>query len=338
MLKQRLGELFVLGFHGCVPPAWLREFAATYGLGGVILFDYDCSSRSYARNISDPQQLQQLCRELASWSARPLIFVDQEGGKVRRLREECGFQPYPAAADFNKLSEMAKITCTRQSFAEMRRLGIHYNLAPVIDINSNPDNPDIGRHQRAWSACADDIAHNAQLVGRVARTCHLGLCGKHFPGIGGSTVNSHNELMDLSDTITSEQLELFYRFGTEIYGTALLLSHGYVKQWDTEQPVSISPAAVARLRTRCPTTLLITDDLQMQGLRKRFNAVESVAAAVRAGVDLLLFGNNLLLEEEQACTWPELIWAQLVSNPLLQEQVTASLKRIALRKTLFYSL
>ena len=333
---ERLGRLFVFGFRGLTLPVWLRDFAEVHGLGGVVLFDYDCATRAYGRNVSDPQQLRQLCRELASLPARPLIFVDQEGGRVRRLKTECGFQPYPAAAEFNTLPDEEKISSTRRCFAELRELGIHYNLAPVIDINSNPDNPDLGRQQRTWSAVADDIVHNAMLVSRVAREVKLGLCVKHFPGIGGSTVNSHAELMDLSATLCEVQLELFYRLGVEMPGEAILLSHGYVKQWDMRYPVSLSAAAVARLRQHCPSSLLITDDLQMQGLRHSFSADEAVMAAMRAGVDMLLLGNNLLLEEERAFAWVQQIQALLAKDMQQQVRVKASLARIEHRKSCFY--
>ena len=331
---EHLGELLVLGFRGLSVPAWLRDFADRHGLGGVVLFDYDVATRQRGRNISDPQQLRALCQELCSLPARPLICVDQEGGRVRRLREECGFQPYPSAEEFNALSDRDKIACTQQSFAEMRELGMHYNLAPVIDINSNPANPDIARQQRAWSAQVQEIEHNARLVGQVAQTVNLGLCAKHYPGIGGSTVNSHDEEMEL--TLNAEQLELFYRCAHELHGEALLLSHGYVKQWDSERPVSLSAAAVAHLREHCPATLLISDDLQMQGIRQRFSAEEAVVAGVQAGVDLLLMGNNLLLEEEQAWHWVEQLKEVLTDDAPLQEQVRASLRRITERKQWFY--
>ena len=118
----------------------------------------------------------------------------------------------------------------------MRALGLHYNLAPVIDINSNPDNPDIGRQQRAWSVCRQEIEHNAQLVGQVARAVNLGLCVKHFPGIGGSTVNSHDEVMDL--TLDDAQLELFYRWARELHGEALFIESRLC------QAVGYNPACV----------------------------------------------------------------------------------------------
>ena len=94
---------------------------------------------------------------------------------------------------------------------------------------------------------------------------------------------------------------------------------------------------MARLRARCPSTLLITDDLQMRGLRQRFGAEEAIAAAVQAGVDLLLFGNNLLWEEEQVFKWVEGVRIMLAGDLQLQARVSASLARIATRKDCFYS-
>src|SRR5512138_800327 len=84
---MRIGELFILGFFGKTVPAWLAQFAARYGLGGVILFDYACRTQTYDNNIESPEQVQRLCEEIAALPARPMVFIDQEGGLVRRLKD-----------------------------------------------------------------------------------------------------------------------------------------------------------------------------------------------------------------------------------------------------------
>jgi beta-N-acetylhexosaminidase len=138
-----LGELFILGFFGKTVPGWLKEFAARYGLGGVILFDYSCRTQQYDNNIESPEQVQRLCAEIAALPSAPMVFIDQEGGLVRRLKEASGFAPLPSAKEFNRLAPGAKRAVLTASFAEMRRLGIHYDFAPVIDVDYNPDNPNI---------------------------------------------------------------------------------------------------------------------------------------------------------------------------------------------------
>ena len=74
--------------------------------------------------------------------------------------------------------------------------------------------------------------------------------------------------MDISDALRPEQEELFYRLAPKMFGDAVLVSHAIVRQWDAEQPMTLSPAGLSRLRGRLPDTLLITDDMQMQGLQK----------------------------------------------------------------------
>src|SRR6185437_16543480 len=116
---MQIGQLFILGFHGKAVPPWLKEFADRYGLGGVVLFDYSCQTKRYDNNIDSPEQLHKLCREISSLPSQPLIFIDQEGGLVRRLKDSKGFQPLPSQKEFNWLQKNEKERTLRASFAEL---------------------------------------------------------------------------------------------------------------------------------------------------------------------------------------------------------------------------
>src|SRR5712672_831912 len=111
-----IGELFILGFFGKVIPEWLKQFAARYGLGGVILFDYSCQTRQYDNNIESPGQLRGLCEEISRLPSGPMVFIDQEGGLVRRLKEGLGFAPLPSAREFNRLATAEKRKTLAASF------------------------------------------------------------------------------------------------------------------------------------------------------------------------------------------------------------------------------
>src|SRR5215468_3883182 len=113
---MQIGELFILGFYGKTVPDWLRAFAARYGLGGVILFDYSVRRQQYDNNIESPEQVRALCAEIAALPTSPLVFIDQEGGLVRRLKEARGFAPLPSAKDFNLLSPGDKRNVLAASF------------------------------------------------------------------------------------------------------------------------------------------------------------------------------------------------------------------------------
>ena len=329
-----IGELFILGFFGKTVPVWLKQFAARYGLGGVILFDYSCRTQQYDNNIESPEQVQRLCAEISALPSAPMVFIDQEGGLVRRLKESRGFAPLPSAKEFNHLARDEKRAILTASFAELRRLGIHYDFAPVIDVDYNPENPNIGKIKRSYSADIAEVEANALLTGEVARARRIGLCLKHFPGIGGALVDSHQEFMDISDALRDEQEELFYSLAQKMFGDAVLVSHAIVRQWDRDHPMTLSAAGLGRLRKRLPDTLLITDDMQMQGLQKALGTREAILQSLKAGIDMLCIGNNLFDQEQEMAAIAEYVERSLCDKTLSGSAIEKSIARVAKRKAL----
>jgi beta-N-acetylhexosaminidase len=330
----QVGELSILGFFGKSVPAWLREFAARFGLGGVILFDYSVRTRQYDNNIESPEQVRALCAELSRLPSSPLVFIDQEGGLVRRLKDTRGFAPLPSAEEFNLLPLHEKREILAASLRELRALGIGFNFAPVIDVDYNPDNPNIGRIKRSYSADIDEVEANALLMSALAREARVGLCLKHYPGIGGATIDSHQDFMDISDALRPEQETLFHALAPKMFGNAVLISHAIVRQWDPDNPATLSPAAIGRLRARLPETLLITDDMQMQGLQKALGTRDASLQSLRAGIDLLCIGNNLLDQEVEMVGIAEAVEQELRAERLDPEAVGRSIDRVRARKAL----
>jgi beta-N-acetylhexosaminidase len=329
-----IGELFILGFFGKTVPVWLKQFAARYGLGGAILFDYSCRTQQYDNNIESPEQVQRLCREIATLPSGPMVFIDQEGGLVRRLKEASGFAPLPSAKEFNNLAPDEKRMILTASFAEMRRLGIHYDFAPVIDVDYNPDNPNIGKVKRSFSADIAEVEASALLASEVAQAHRIGLCLKHFPGIGGAVVDSHQEFMDISGALRGEQEELFYSLAPRMFGDAVLVSHAIVRQWDKDRPMTLSAVGLGRLRKRLPDTLLITDDMQMQGLQKAMGTREASLQSLKAGMDMLCIGNNLFDQEQEMAAIAEYVEQSLGDETLSGSAIEKSIARVAKRKAL----
>jgi len=327
----RAGEHFMLGFRGLALPEWLRAFEREHGLGGVILFDRDVQLGG-VRNVESPAQVRALCAEVHALPSRPLVFVDQEGGKVRRLKPAAGFAELPSARAFAALPDAEARRIAAASCAEMKALGIDYDLAPVVDLDSNPENPNIGKIERAFSADAAEVRRCAQIFGAAARAAGLGLCVKHFPGLGGARTDSHLALTDLSGLIAPEQERLFTELAGELPGRAALFSHGFVREWDARRPASISPAAVARFRAAQPDALLMTDDLQMQGLQGAAGTVDAVVQALAAGIDLVCIGNNLLAQADECVEAACAVRERAVRDARFASQLATSRERIAARK------
>ena len=216
----------------------------------------------------------------------------------------------------------------------MRALGIHFDFAPVIDVDYNKDNPNIGKIKRAYSADIGEVEANALLASEIARETGIGLCLKHFPGIGGAMVDSHQEFMDISDSLRAEQEELFYRLSPKMFGDAVLVSHAIVRQWDPDNPMTLSPAGLGRLRRRLPDTLLISDDMQMQGLQKALGTREASLQSLKAGMDMLCIGNNLFDQEQEMAGIAQAIEQAVRDGTLAASAIEASIARVRSRKAL----
>jgi beta-N-acetylhexosaminidase len=328
-----VGELFALGFRGLSLAGWVRRFEAEFGLGALILFDVDVEQSGVVRNIESPTQLRSLCAEIHELPSRPLIFVDQEGGSVCRLKIERGFAPLPSAAEFNGIAESTRYALARASYQEMAELGIDFNLAPVVDLNTNPRNPAIGARGRSFSHDPEEVRRNVAILSRAAREAALGLCLKHYPGLGGAESDTHDELTDLTGRVSGPQLRLFTDLWASIPGRATLLSHGMVRNWDSQNPVSVSEAAVGALRAAAPGALLVTDDIQMRGLQAVCGTVEASMRAVRAGVDLVCVANNQREREEECFDAALEISRTATGEPELHRRIAEAMSHVQERKT-----
>jgi beta-N-acetylhexosaminidase len=324
-MELQIGELFMLGFRGPQIPKWMHDFAYEFGLGGVILYDYDCIDKKYERNIFNPTQVKQLCEQIHSLPSHPLIFIDQEGGKVRRLKEQYGFVPLPSARQFGRLTAPERTRALRASYTQMREIGIDVNLSPVVDLDVNPDSPDVGSAQRSYSADPKVVEECVNSLVEVGSSISLKLCLKHFPGTGGAKVNPHDHVMDLSDCLTDTQVNVFKTLLARV--PMILFSHGIVNQWETSTPVCLSSIAVSKVRDWRSDAYILTDDLQMQGVQKLMSSGDACVKAVRAGADLIIIGNNLRDEQQQAAGFAHSLRLACEKDLLMRVHAEASINR-----------
>ena len=136
----------------------------------------------------------------------------------------------------------------------------------------------------------------------------------------------------MSDCVSDGEVALFVELAAQISGSAILLSHGMVRQWDPKWPVSISELAIGALRRALPDALLLTDDLQMKGLRAFCSTAEAVQRALCAGVDLVCIGNNLLAEEGECVEAAEHSTRARVATPAVRARLLAAQARVRERK------
>src|ERR1700675_132211 len=183
-LRHRIGQLLIAGFNGPRLPVELKVLAREFGLGGVILF---------ARNIAEPEQVAELAAEAVRLNPElPLwVSVDQEGGRVARLKAP--FTEWPPMATLGRSADPGLAERFARALAvEMKAVGVTLDYAPVLDVHTNPNNPVIG--DRALAARAEDVAKLGQAIIRGLQSEGVAACGKHFPGHGDTSADSHVEL------------------------------------------------------------------------------------------------------------------------------------------------
>jgi len=301
-------------------------------LGGVLLYDTDLPTHSAIRNIRDPAQLTSLVGGLRALASTPLLVaVDEEGGLVARLDQRHGFPPTYSAAQLGARNDPAFTRQQGQKIAEtLRSMGIDLNLAPVVDLNVNPQNPIIGSLGRSFSA--DPAVVTAQAGAFIAghRAVGIKTTLKHFPGHGSSTGDTHVGVVDVTNTWTASELQPFSSLIRQRLTDAVLTAHVFNTKLDPVHPATLSkPTVTGILRERLGWQgVVISDDMQMGAIRKAFGYGEALRLAIEAGIDILTIAQQQVFEPGIVARTIDLI-AGLVANGTISEaRIDESYRRI----------
>ncbi len=298
--KARAGQRLVIGFEHPHVDDDLRKLVREIAPAGFVLF---------ARNVQEPAQVRELNRELASLvdPSRPaLLCVDQEGGRVQRVRDPATVWPaMRAVGRARDLTEEVAAAMAR----ELRALGFNLDFAPVADVDSNPANPVIG--DRSFGEKPEEVARHVAAFVRGLQREGVIACAKHFPGHGDTALDSHlalplveREEPDLRRT----ELPPFAAAVAEGVGT-VMSSHVVYPTWDEELPATLSPRILPQLlRDELGFEgVVFSDDLEMKAVAGRWPVAEQVRKATDASVDVLLCCRSPQLQIE---AFEELVHAQ----------------------------
>lgn len=280
-LRRRVGQVLVGSFAGRAVPVELVALAKEFDLGGVILF---------ARNVESPEQVLEvsIAAESLGVEAPAWVSVDQEGGRVARLKAP--FTVWPPAATLGRAvaPELAE-RFARALARELRAVGVTLDFAPVLDVLTNADNPAIGDR-----ALSDDAAQAAVLGATIIRALQaegVAACGKHFPGHGDTSVDSHFELPLVEQPPDRLRRVEFVPFQAAIAAgvAGVMTAHVLVPSLDDVRPATLSPAILKLLRGELGYGgMVVSDDLEMQAIGRSWTPAEAAVAAIRAGCDTVL--------------------------------------------------
>ena len=280
--RDKIGQLFMVGFLGTSVTPDLASFIKEYKPGGVILF---------SRNLESVEQMVDLTNDLQACSPHSplLISIDQEGGRVSRLPK--GFTIFPPCALLGRCNSSELAYAAAATIAkELRAVGVNMNMAPVLDVNSNPDNPVIG--DRAFGTTPDVVCELGAATAAGLQDNKVVACGKHFPGHGDTNADSHKELPVVE--ASRERLEAVefppFRRAIEQGVASMMTAHVLYRALDQELPATLSPTIInefLRQKLRYDGVVL-TDDLEMHAIIDHYGVEDAAVRAVLAGCDVLL--------------------------------------------------
>ncbi|KGA98999.1 beta-N-acetylhexosaminidase [Alkalihalobacillus alcalophilus ATCC 27647 = CGMCC 1.3604] len=323
-LEEKLGQLFVVGFDGKKVPKEMKQFITDYHIGGIILF---------ARNIGTPEEVLALTTELqqiayeANQAYPLLICVDQENGIVRRIGEGTTILPgamaTAATGDVRNAFELGVI-CGE----ELKALGINWNLAPVLDVNNNRDNPVIG--VRSFGEKPEQVAAFGKETMKGLQKAGMVTTLKHFPGHGDTNVDSHLGMPQIEHSLERlEQIELLpFKECIQAGADTVMSAHIHFPALEPNEeiPATLSKNVITGLlREKLGFNGVVTTDcLEMDAIAKTVGTEQGAVAAIKAGIDVVMISHRL---EKQKGAMDEIKKA-LANGEIREAQIDAAYDRI----------
>ncbi len=319
-LDQKIGQLFIIGFNGTSMDDWLSSIIRDYHIGGFILFE---------NNILNVDQTIKLLNDLKEENKEnpvPLFLsIDEEGGRVKRLPRS--FLNMPSAKQIGNIDDgdisyrYGKILAKR-----IKSLGFNMNFAPVLDINSNPQNPVIG--DRAFGSDMDTVIHNGIQVMKGISSEDIIPIIKHFPGHGDTFIDSHKDIPVVDKDLNElKELELVpFLEGIKAGADGIMIGHIMFPEIDAFYPASLSKEIVTNiLRAKLSFNgVVISDDMAMGAITKNYTLEDAAVKYLKAGGDILLIGSG----EENVINVIQRVKEEVKNGNITEQELDEKLYRI----------
>ncbi|MET4687652.1 glycoside hydrolase family 3 N-terminal domain-containing protein [Sinorhizobium fredii] len=337
ILRQRIGQMVLVGFVGNTPDdegyKIVLDQAAQGRITGVLYL---------GRNIRSHKAVKGLNEGLQSASAAPLLVaVDQEGGRIERLTKAVGFRESPSAAS---VAHTMEPTAAEAEYGKMAAglasWGFNLNLGPVVDLNTNPENPIIGRLGRSYSSDEQKVSAYARAFVEGHRRNGMLTALKHFPGHGSSAGDTHKGIVDVTQSWSESELAPYRELIAS--GDARMIMSSHVINGNIPgaegTPASMSPATLAGLlRKKLKFKgVIISDDLQMGAINNTRSFEDTVRQAVLAGNDVLVFANDKHPDPTIPDRISDLLLKEARANPTILTRIEESYRRVMRLKGSLY--
>lgn len=338
-LSTMIGQMIMVGTRGMtiaeVSPQFKQQI--TDGkIGGIVLFDYDVVKKVAHRNIQSPKQVKALIAGLQKDAPISLFMaVDQEGGRVNRLKTKYGF---PASVSAQYLGTLDNVDSTKyyanRTANLCQELGFNVNFAPAVDVNYNPESPAIGQIERSFSADPALVIKHADILIKAQTAKGILSTLKHFPGHGSARADSHYGVTDVTKYWQESELIPFEKLSKLNNNVAIMTAHVANQNLDADYPATLSKKIITGiLRKKLGFQgLVFSDDMQMKAVNDQFGFETLLEKSINAGVDVLVFGNNLEYDELIPTKAIAVISKMVEKGTISKERIKESYNRVIVAK------
>ncbi len=351
-LRYKIGQMLIVGFDGANvdSDSLIVKQIGDYALGGVILFDYNFNTKTFAKNIERPKQVLELNQNLQKFNHLtnqkanrldlPLfISVDYEGGQVDRLKHSYGFPETYSVDKVAGWSEKDAAKIADDMAKTLKNSGFNLNFAPVVDVNITPDNPILGKLGRCFGEEPQKVIKYASIYAEEFLKTGILPVFKHFPGHGSSTKDSHLGFVDVTDTWKLSELEPYKKIEALKNPISMIMTAHIVNKTldETGLPATLSNKMLNGLLRRELNFpgIIISDDMQMKAISDNYSLEDSLTMAINAGVDMFIFGNQLTSKPQDPREIIDIIYKKVHDGKIDSKSIDESFARIKTIKDKF---
>lgn len=325
-LKQKIGQLIIPGFSSYEYNEHAKTLIEEYNVGNIILF---------TRNLNNPNQIKKLCKDIHTNCIKnngviPFIAIDQEGGLVTRLQSGVTFAPGAMSCSASSVNN-ASFEAGKMIARDMIKLGMNFDLAPVVDINNNLENPVI--NVRSYSDDPDTVAMQAsKFIAGLSTYGVIGCC-KHFPGHGDTCVDSHLALASVGydyEYLKNNELVPYIK-NKDI--ASVMSAHIMFPKLD-DVPATLSSKILKGILRKDIgyEGIIVSDCLEMKAIQDNYGTAEGAVKAILAGVDMVCICHTLELQIKAI----KLIEQAVIDGTLSMEALDEKVDRILKYKYMTY--
>ena len=294
-LDYKIANLVMVGFKGTGidSTSTIYDAIKNKNLGGVILYEKDAHKDDV--NIINNKQVTKLCSDIKKLNRKILIAVDEEGGYVSRLNQNRGYDKTSSAREIANLRSYNKTRMWSKIISDkLSKANINFNLAPVVDLDINETSEALGKQERMFSKDPGEVSIQASIFISEHRKKNIITSLKHFPGYGSASVDPHKDITDVTDTWKESELLPYKILIRSNLVDTIMTAHIMNEKLDKDYPATLSKKIInGILRNKLKYNgVVISDDLLMGAIVKKYSFENAIVLALNAGVDILLFSKE----------------------------------------------